>query len=238
MGQRVVQLYGEPCPFVHLEPRRNAFYALPETEQKAVIEALNSQHFNELFLDPKTRATDQIDNATLIEWTRAMQGNVPNISDKTINQPMQDALKVQWYSDSLNGLYDRYMAEKKQKFPGIDAIEQGYFNAPFQDQYKAMHPELQQYWDWKEEVSMSYPELGTYLNRTSALNSVKKGKYQDITDAVISKVNNYTKKCLENYQKQGWKLPPKAEHQLKITYTNLGINIPFETWVKEIRFAE
>ena len=213
----------------------NAYYALPETERSAVRNAFGKQ-FTELFLDKETRATDQIDDRTLIEWTRAMHGNVPNISDKTLNQPMQDAIKVQWYADSVQGLYDRYLKEKKEKFPGIDTIEQGYYSSATQAMYKAIHPELQKYWDWKEAIGMEYPQLASYMKMQTAHNQVNSGKYTNITEAVKGQVNNYTKKCLENHINKGWSLPASAQHQLKIAYTNLGVDIPYETWLKEIKF--
>lgn len=210
----------------------NAYYALPETQKEAVREAFGGQ-FKELFLN---RSTDNIPDKTLIEWTRAMEGNVPNIANDAIYQPMQQAFQVQWYADSTQGLYDRYLNEKKQRFPGIDTIEQGYYSSAIQDQYKALHPELQQYWDWKESIGMANPALGTYLKRHTANNSVASGKYDSITEAVKAQVNNYTRACLKNHIEKGWSMPPSAEHQLKIAYTNLGISIPYETWIKEIKW--
>ena len=213
----------------------NAFYALPVTQQNAVQEAFGPQ-FKELFLDKDTRATDHIDDRLLIEWTRAMHGNIPNISERTINQPLQDAFNVQWYADSVQGLYDRYLNDKKQKFPGIDTIEKGYYNSAIQDQYKAIHPELQKYWNWKESTLMQNPQLATYMGRQTARNRVNAGKYNNIVEAIKGQVNNYTRTCLKNHIEKGWSLPAAAKHQLMVAYTNLGVTIPFDTWLKEIRW--
>lgn len=213
----------------------NAYYALPKDQQQAVYNGLGKQ-FQQLFIDKETRAPDQIDNRTLIEWTRAMQGNVPNIADATLYQPMQDAFTIQWYSDSLQGLIDRFNRDKKQRYPGIDTIEQGYYNTQLKDQYLAIHPELREYWNWKESAGMANPQLGAYHARQTAENKVNSGKYNDITEAIKSQVNNYSRTCLDNHIKKGWSLPASVEHQLKVAYTNLGVNIPFETWLKEIQW--
>ena len=213
----------------------NAYNALPQTQKNAVYQGLGRQ-FQELFVNKESRATDRIDDRTLIEWTRAMHGNVPNISDAMLYQPMQNAFNIQWYNDSLQGLLDRYNRDKQQRYPGIDTIEQGYFNTPLQDQYLAIYPELREYWNWKESIGMANPPLGTYFKQQTAQNQVKSGKYSNITEAVKGQVNNYTKACLKNHIEKGWTMPAAAINQLKIAYTNLGVNIPFETWLKEIKF--
>ena len=213
----------------------DAYNALPQSQKNAAYNGLGHQ-FQELFVNKETRATDKIDNETLIAWTQAMHGNVPNIANSTIKQPLQDAFNIQWYNDSLQGLLDRYNRDKQQRYPGIDTIEQGYFNTRLQDQYLALHPELKDYWNWKESVGMANPQLGSYLKNKTAQNQVNSGKYSNITEAVKAQVNKYTRTCLENHIKKGWTLPAAAEHQLKYAYANLGAEIPFEQWLREIRF--
>ena len=213
----------------------DAYNALPESQKKAAYNGLGAQ-FQELFVNKNTRATDKIDNDTLVAWTQAMHGNVPNIANKTINQPLQDAFNIQWYNDSVQGLLDRYNRDKQQRYPGIDTIERGYFRTRLQDQYLALHPELKDYWNWKESVGMANPQLGAYLKNNSAQNQVNSGKYSSITEAVKAQVNKYTRTCLENHIKKGWTLPAAAEYQLKVAYSLLGANIPFEQWLREIRF--
>ena len=213
-----------------------AYYALPKIQQEAVYNGLDDQ-FRELFINSDTRATDQIDDYKLIEWTQAMRGNVPNISNETINKPLDDALGFQYYTDSLQGLIDRYERDKKKYFPGIDIIEQGYFNSKAQDTYKAIHPELQKYWDWNEQVGMANPELGSYFAEKSAKNKVKRGTYQNITDAIYDSFANNKGiiSNLKNAEYYGFKLQPWVENKLKIAYTNLGITSPsYDQWIKSL----
>lgn len=213
-----------------------AYYALPESQRQAVYWGLDDQ-FRELFVNSETRATDQISDSTLIEWTRAMQGNTPNISSETANKAMDDALDFQFYTDSLQGLIDRYNRDKKHYFPGIDQIEQGFFNAPSQDTYKALHPELQRYWDWKESIGATNPQLGSYLSEHSAHNKVRNGTYSNITDAIYSQFanNKGVISNLQNAEYYGFKLQPWVENKLKIAYANLGITSPsYEKWLQSL----
>ncbi len=213
-----------------------AYYALPKTQQEAVYWGLDDQ-FRELFINSETRATDQIADSTLIEWTRAMQGNVPNISDETVNKSMNNALGFQYYADSLQGMVDKYERDKRKLFPGIDQTEQGYFGSPMQDTYKALHPELQRYWDWKESVGAANPQLGAYLSEHSAYNKVRKGTYSNITDAIYSQFadNKGVVSNLKNAEYYGFKLQPWVENKLKIAYANLGITSPsYDEWVKSL----
>ena len=236
MGYSYIDNPAERLHKILVDQCNEAYYALPKVQQEAVYNGLGRQ-FQELFINSDTRATDQIEDYTLIEWTLAMQGNTPNISNETINKPLDDALQFQYYTDSLQGLIDRYERDKKKYFPGIDTIEQGYFDSKAQDTYKALHPELQKYWDWKEEIGMANPELGTYFAEKSANNKVKRGTYKNITDAIYSSFadNKGVISNLKNAEYYGFKLQPWVENKLKIAYTNLGITSPsYEQWINAL----
>ena len=236
MGYAYIDDPAERLHKILVDQCNEAYYALPKVQQDAVYNGLDNQ-FRELFINSDTRATDQIDDYKLIEWTQAMRGNTPNITNETINKPLDDALQFQYYTDSLQGLIDRYERDKKKYFPGIDTIEQGYFNSKSQDSYKALHPELQKYWDWKEQIGMANPELGTYFAEKQANSKVKKGTYKNITDAIYSSFadNKGVIANLKNAEYYGFKLQPWVENKLKIAYTNLGITSPsYDQWIKSL----
>lgn len=212
-----------------------AYYALPETQRSACVQAFGKQ-FEYYFLNPDTRATDYIPDEQLIEWTRAMQGNVPNFTDAQLNAPMREAQQVRWYADSVQADYDRYKRDFAKQFPGYDTVEEGYYNTPasMRSQYLTANPMLQKAWDYRDAALRANPKLATYLNDRSAQYKYSQGQYSDITDAIMSKLNSWTLTQLQNYMQYGWAMKPSAEQTLKTTYTSLKTTVPYETWLKSL----
>lgn len=213
----------------------NAYYALPQEQRNLVYRQLGGR-FQKLFADKETRATDYLDNDEIIQWTRAMQGNVPNIDGDSIDKSMQNATNLLWYSDSVLGKKERYEAEKARKFPGIDVVQNGYYNtAPErQNQYLADNPMLSDYWDWNNKIKRANPELATLMNNDSASGQVYFGKYDNITSAIMGKVNKWTRDQLKDYIDYGFAMKPDADRNLKIAYQGLMINTPYEEWLRSI----
>ena len=84
---------------------------------------------------------------------------------------------------------------------------------------------------------MANPELGSYFAEKSAKNKVKRGTYQNITDAIYDSFanNKGVISNLKNAEYYGFKLQPWVENKLKIAYTNLGITSPsYDQWIKSL----
>lgn len=213
----------------------NAYYALDYSQQDAVERALGSR-FTTLFVNKETKATDYLDNDEIIQWTRAMQGNVPNLDDGAINRSMEEAQQIKWYADSVLGDYDRYIRDRDKQFPGITEVQSGYYEVPknMRNQYLIENPMLQDYWDWNDKVIRANPRLQTFINDKGAAGQVYYGKYDTITDALMSKLNDWTMKQLQNHIDYGWAIKPEAERTLKSVYQSLQTNVPYDTWLQSL----
>ena len=220
---------------VLLDNLKTAYYSLPETQQTAAQRSLG-QRFNTLFVNKDTRAYDFLDDKEMIEWTKAMQGNVPNFSNEQITGPAQQAQQITWYVDSVQADYDRFQRDFDKKFPGYDVVNEGYYKVPesMRKQYLVDNPMLQKAWDYRRSAIEANPRLSVYLNDRSAQYKVNQGQYDDITDALMSNLNDWTKSRLREHIQYGWSMNASAEKTLKKTYASLMTNVPYETWLKSL----
>lgn len=211
------------------------YNSLPDTEKTAVSLGLGDR-FNQLFLDKENRATEYIPDEELGSWIRAMNGDDPTFTEADINNPGREAAEIRWYADSVQSLSDTFDAVFKRKFPGFDEIEKGYYRVPesYREKYKQDYPMLQKGWDFRKAAYMANPELAVYKNDSSASYKVSQQQYDDITSALYGNLSTYVRDQVENYLERGWKMKPDAEHTLKKTYASLGVNIPYEEWIRNV----
>ena len=222
---------------VLLDNLEEAYYALNYSQQDRVKEAFGDR-FTKLFATKETRATDSLSNDEIIQWTRALNGNVPNISDDQLYGPEQEAQQIKWYSESVLSDYDKFEAERDRKFPGIKEVESGYYDtdSKLRNQYKIDNPMLQEYWDWKEGVLRANPALATYVNMKSASDQVYYKKYDSITDALMGKINDWTRSELDNFTQYGLAMKPSTEQTLRTLYYGIpgAADVPYEEWLKSL----
>ena len=220
---------------VLLDNLKTAYYSLPQTQQTAAQRAL-PKRFYELFVNPDTRAYNYLEDEEMIQWTRALQGNVPNFSNGEITAPMEQAQQINWYVDSVQADYDRYKRDFDKLFLGYDTVNQGYYNIPesMRAKYLVDNPMLQKAWKWRDDAIAANPRLAVYLNDSSAQYKVNKGEYDNITDALMSKLNSWTLNELKTYMQYKRKMNPKAEATLRSVYTSLMTNVPYETWLASL----
>ena len=211
------------------------YNALPSTQQRAVSKGLGDR-FNQLFLSPDTRATDYLSDEELGNWIRAMEGNDPTFTDDQINDPGRQAAEIRWYADSVQSQADTFDEVFKRRFPGFDEVEKGYYIVPvsMREKYKQDNPMLQKGWDFRNAAYMANPELAVYKNDSSATYKVSQGQYDDITAALYGNLSSWVKGQVEDYLKYGFAMKPDAEHTLKKTYASLGVNVPYEEWLKNV----
>ena len=217
----------------------NAFYALPQKQQDLVKRQLPGR-FEQLFVNKETRATDFLTNDELIEWTQAMQGNVPNLDTDSINRASQEANDMLWYADSTLGKYERYQKELERRFPGWEEVQDGYYalDPKLRDQYLIDNPMLQEKWDYDEKVKRANPDLAVLINNSSAGSQVYYGTYENITNAIMGRISDSVRDRLDNYIERGWALPAWAEQNLRTSYASMlpdmGVTVPYEEWIKSI----
>ena len=215
------------------------YYALPESQKLAVQQALGDR-FDYFFLDPDTRATDNLTNEELIQWTRAMEGKTPQFNEETaLAQPMQQTAQVKWYASSIEGQYERYKYTLKVDYPGIDEIEKGYYNLTDKSQkeaYLAKYPQLQRYWDYRDSIRRTNPALATFIMQRSAHYSADVyHNYDSVTEAIMHNVNDYAVDKLEDHIKYGYAIPASVEAKLRTVFAALGItNMTYEQWKKSL----
>jgi hypothetical protein len=163
-----------------------------------------------------------------------MGGDDPTFTDDDIMRPEREAAEIKFYKDSVISDYDRFTRDKERLFPGIDVVEKGYYDTPkkLQAEYKKQNPMLDKYWEWRDDVKRKNPRLATYMDsRSASIQTNYYKKYDNITDAIMSKVNDWTVKQLKGYIDYGWALNPKAERTLKQVYTNLQTPVPWDEWL-------
>ena len=224
---------------VLLDMLGNAYYDLPDAQKNLVRDQLPDR-FNKLYLDSETKAPNSLTNDEIIEWIRAMEGKAPNINNDAIAQNAQDAVNLMWYSDSAVGLYERYLKYIDREFPGWKEAQDGYYDIPEdrRDQYLIDNPVLQRKWDYDEAVKRANPELAVMLNSRSAGSQVYYGTYENITKAIMGRINSSTKSYLENYIDHGFAIPAWAEQNLRTAYGSMipymGVNVSYDEWLKSI----
>lgn len=213
----------------------NAYYSLPYAQQIAAQRAFGDR-FISMFVNKETKATDWLTDEEMVQWTAAMQGNVPDLDSKSIERAKAQAQQIRWYADSIQGDWDRYVRDRDKKFPGITEVQNGYYDCDpkLQKQYLIDNPMLQEYWDWNEKVIAANPKLSVFINDRSAQYSVGYGNYDSITKALMGKLNSWTLGQLKNHMDYGWKINPKAERTLRSVYTSLQTNVPYDTWLASL----
>jgi len=70
--------------------------------------------------------------------------------------------------DLQAGVYT-YRAQRDELFPGIDQIQEGYFNAEDTKAYMKQYPQLGEYWDWRKAMAAQSPKLAPYILSDAAL---------------------------------------------------------------------
>lgn len=152
--------WDDPEAMMHTFLRSNIWKAYNELSSvdKWNVQDVLGDDFKTLFLDKETRSYNSIDIQTLTNWARVMNAYVPE-GQTPETQPMepvptQDSEIIQAYLDDRN-----------QLFPGISLIEKGFFGLPEdqRDAYLNKHPELNEYWAWKDEAYFAHPALAQYL---------------------------------------------------------------------------
>jgi hypothetical protein len=134
----------------------DSYYKMPQLHRKEVREQLGPV-FNEQFLSSDTRDYESLDPQTLAYWAKLMGGQIP----ESVDAPQGS---LAFSKDSIAQAYEKYYKEREQLFPGINQVQEIYYNTPEerQEQLKASS-NIEMYWDWKNQQLAKNPDLIPYL---------------------------------------------------------------------------
>jgi len=140
------------------------YMSLDSADKQLVRDQLGPQ-FQDAFMEQ--RVYDAIPIDKMAEWAHRIGAMVPmeQVTPETGQMPMVDM----WDADAANS-YQTYSDTRNKEFPNWFAIEQRYFDTPRNKQkvYLNDHPELLEYWEWKDQYRSAHPEIEPIMAYKSA----------------------------------------------------------------------
>lgn len=140
------------------------YFDLGTDNRRLAAEQLG-ERFETTFLDKTTRAPETVDIDTLAWWSQMLGGDVPRTEATKAVTDMPSFMKetVQVYPDDLVDAIEAYRNERERLFPSFGALQDIYFAIPetedLRGDFAARNPDLQNYWQWKEQLFGAYPEV-------------------------------------------------------------------------------
>jgi len=152
-------------------------------------------------------------------------------------------------------LYYQYQAQRDQKFPDIFDTQEVYFQIPPDDKkakkaYRAEHPELVEYWEWRRDFMRQFPNMIPYLMSEESLAEAVLGDEQgyssgrstdqsDYVDIDINQLDPTLMRKLSAYYMFNEPLGPGAQKALKAFWEGQGKpGDTFKEFLDEILKAE
>lgn len=141
----------------------DGYMGLGTTDRKTA-NAEMGELFQQAFLDSETRSYDSLDVEQLAAWAQMLNKSVPN-TEATAPAIAQPAPRINTYDPNVTKVTDQYFRLRGEQFPNYYEVEQGYFAIPKSERasYMREHPELKQYWDFKDKWQKAYPEYEPIL---------------------------------------------------------------------------
>lgn len=137
----------------------DGYMSLGDTNQKQASAELGND-FKQHFLNKETRSYDSLDIETLTQWAQLLNKDVPKTVQTmpAIENPLP---QIDYYSPEVTNITDKYWEQRRQLFPNYYDVEQGYYALPSSERraYLLKHPELKEYWNWKDGWYKRYPDL-------------------------------------------------------------------------------
>lgn len=98
-------------------------------------------------------------------WKNAYFAEHPEVIPYAIG----DQNKVAKASPEIQALYYQYQAAIDSRYGDIYGLQDAYFAAPNRKAFLAQHPELSEYWNFREEFMKTYPQVIPYLYSVEGL---------------------------------------------------------------------
>jgi len=186
-------LYDEPEQRLHkflVDSIWRKYMALDKENQYIAQDALGDE-FMDSFLNKETRAYDAISDETLAQWSQMLgQSKLPDVEG---TQGAQGTQPIEMYDPEMIANINAYKAEKEQRFANIKMWSDQYHNLPPGAQRKSLlqqHPQLAEYWDWKDEYAVQHPEIVPYFEELKN-NSAGDQASSEITSPLIRQLLAY-----------------------------------------------
>lgn len=132
--------------------------SLSKLEQREAKEQLG-ELFSEAFLNKETRSYDSIDLETITMWASMLGQDLPETAPE-VRPPELELPEAE-----TSAKYQTYLDTIRREFPNIQAIQDMYYKVPegMQFQFLENHPELRQYWEWRDQFIANNLDLIPYM---------------------------------------------------------------------------
>lgn len=139
------------------------WYKISDPDKKLIQQQFGDS-FNVYFLNPDNRDYSKFDNDTLAYWNRQLGNKIP-VSEETAGAAERTLEPLELYKPEVSAAGQNFINLRKQAFPDYWWQQNLYYELPKekQDDLLRAYPELKEYWDWKDEMSASDPNLAAYL---------------------------------------------------------------------------
>lgn len=139
------------------------WYKISDPDKKLIQQQFGDS-FNVYFLNPDNRDYSKFDNDTLAYWNRQLGNKIP-VSEETAGAAERTLEPLELYKPEVSAAGQNFIDLRKQTFPDYWWQQNLYYELPKekQDDLLRAYPELKEYWDWKDEMSASDPNLAAYL---------------------------------------------------------------------------
>lgn len=188
----------------------DAYYGMPKPQQLAVRQALGPD-FVMAFIDAETRDHDAIPTDKLAEWAVLLSGNIPNLP----SAPRREELDpIAYYTQAATRAVEAHDAERDRLFPGIQAVQDAYFDLPLgkREEYLNAVPRLKRLWDWEDAYKANDPLYAQYAED-------KRNYYAEYERAKIcAGLSDRTLGVLERLRDREVALPAAVRRELERTY--------------------
>jgi len=136
------------------------YYDLPKLHQQQVRDALGDQFVN-LMLNRDTRNSDNVSPEVLGMWLNQMGGDVPGILTVPDDAKIpfvnsQTAYQVQVFYDAKDQLFPDDLYDLQKEYYQMD-------EGKARRDFKKAHPELVEYWSWRESFLYRNPNIAPYI---------------------------------------------------------------------------
>jgi hypothetical protein len=118
--------------------------------------------FDRNFLNKETRATDSIPAEQLASWLAALGGETPGALG-------EDARPIVFAEPEVAHIAEAFFQTRNQKYPNWFDLQDEYFDlskGTARSQYRRNHPELAEYWSWRNDFMQRNPDTIPYLSDT------------------------------------------------------------------------
>lgn len=185
--------------------------------------------FQQSFLDKETRSYETLDVETLTDWARMLGGMVPSppaaeaASPQMANNLGGAGSPLNLFSPAVTTVTDEFFRQRTEMFPNWFEVQSGYYDLPkgaARTRYLLEHPELKEFWDWRQRWYGAYPQYKPVMDGT-AFKRVDTTNWPPMLEDFV-----------RTYAYTGKGLPQGARKALEQVWILEGMPLgDFETWL-------